>query len=152
MTLIELVITMAIVAILAAIAIPRYTSARDRAYVAVMQADLNQLRRSQELYYRSPQPAYADDLAELDDFRSSPEVTITLEDRGDRAWGARASHDGTDWTCSYESDPASLWCQSPDGEEVGEEDPAEDPPDDDPPAEDPGDQGEEGAGGGWFWK
>ncbi|MCH1571391.1 MAG: prepilin-type N-terminal cleavage/methylation domain-containing protein, partial [Longimicrobiales bacterium] len=50
-TLIELLIVVVIIGILAAIAIPKFSATRERAFVASMKSDLRNLASLQELYY-----------------------------------------------------------------------------------------------------
>ena len=50
-TLIELLIVVVIIGILAAIAIPKFSAVRERAYVAALKADLRNLASLQEVYY-----------------------------------------------------------------------------------------------------
>ena len=50
-TLIELLIVVVIIGILAAIAIPKFSSTKEKAYVATMKADLKNLTNVQEAYY-----------------------------------------------------------------------------------------------------
>ena len=50
-TLIELLIVVVIIGILATIAIPKFSSVRNKAYVASMRADLKNLATQQEVYH-----------------------------------------------------------------------------------------------------
>ena len=50
-TLIELLIVVVIIGILAAIAIPKFSSTREKAYFAAMKSDLKNLASQQEIYY-----------------------------------------------------------------------------------------------------
>ena len=50
-TLIELLIVVVIIGILASIAIPKFSSVREKAYVSAMKADLKNLATQQEVYY-----------------------------------------------------------------------------------------------------
>ena len=49
-TLIELLIVVVIIGILAAIAIPKFSSTRERAYFCAMKSDLKNLATQQEMY------------------------------------------------------------------------------------------------------
>jgi type IV pilus assembly protein PilA len=50
-TLIELLIVVVIIGILAAIAIPKFASTKEKAYIASMKSDLMNLATSEEAYY-----------------------------------------------------------------------------------------------------
>ncbi len=50
-TLIELLIVVVIIGILAAIAIPKFSSTREKAYFAAMKSDLKNLATQEEIYY-----------------------------------------------------------------------------------------------------
>ena len=50
-TLIELLIVVVIIGILAAIAIPKFSNTKEKAYVAAMKADLRNLVTAQEAYF-----------------------------------------------------------------------------------------------------
>src|SRR6202162_3429896 len=52
-TLIELLIVVVIIGILAAIAIPKFGSTKEKAYIASMKADLRNLVTAEESYFRS---------------------------------------------------------------------------------------------------
>ena len=90
-SLIELLLVTLIIGVLATIAIPRLTAARDRAFVATMQSDLRNLATRQEIHY-ADNLTYADDLDDLT-FDSSERVTITLVAGTATGWSATATHD-----------------------------------------------------------
>lgn len=102
-TLIELLIVVVIIGILAAVAIPKFSAAREKAHFSAMKADLRNLQAQQEVYYSSvditadpPGPRYtyatdADD-AELG-FSSSDGVQVVITEGADAAgWSATATH------------------------------------------------------------
>lgn len=92
---------MAVVAILAALMVPRYASEREKAFVTTMKADLKNLATMEETYYRFDgtygYTANKDSLA----FIESPGVTVTILEASAGGWSARATHAGTGWTCAY---------------------------------------------------
>jgi len=89
-TLIELLIVVVIIGILAAIAIPKFSATRERAYFAAMKSDLKNLATQQEIYY-SDTYAYtssADDLG----FVSSDGVTVAITPNAGIGWAGTATH------------------------------------------------------------
>jgi type IV pilus assembly protein PilA len=109
-TLIELLIVVVIIGILAAIAIPKFASTKEKAYLASMKSDLRNLATSQEGYFAdnqkylvagagsnlagAPSPIVA-----LGNWVPSAGVTVTLEAAGANGWGADAIHSGTSKKC-----------------------------------------------------
>ena len=91
-TLIELLIVVVIIGILAAIAIPKFSATREKAYFAAMKSDLKNLASQQEIYY-SDQYAYAGTAALLGFTNSDgvliPDANITGQTDG---WSAYATH------------------------------------------------------------
>ena len=75
-TLIELLIVVVIIGILAAIAIPKFSATREKAYFAAMKSDLNNLASQQEIYYADAS-AYSTSTTDLS-FTSSAGVTVAL--------------------------------------------------------------------------
>ena len=114
-TLIELLIVVVIIGILAAIAIPKFGETRQRAYVSAMQADLNQVRTAQEMYYQDNTFTYAPDYATLAaalDLTASEGVTIVIAAgaaAGD--WSATATHVAAPGQqCTYDSGIGVIDC------------------------------------------
>jgi prepilin-type N-terminal cleavage/methylation domain-containing protein len=92
-TLIEVLIVIVILGVLAAIAIPKYSQAKAKAYFAVMRTDLRNVMTAQEAYqqltgtfYAGPVPVPGTDLT------TSAGVTITLSDVTNTGWAATATH------------------------------------------------------------
>jgi prepilin-type N-terminal cleavage/methylation domain-containing protein len=88
-TLIELLIVVVTIGILAAIAIPKFSATREKAYFAAMKSDLNNLASQQEIYY-ADQYSYTNNVTSLD-FVSSTGVTVTLTGTS-TGWNATATH------------------------------------------------------------
>ncbi len=88
-TLIELLIVVVIIGILAAIAIPKFSATREKAYFAAMKSDLKNLASQQEIYY-SDTYEYTSDTASLG-FVSSEGVNVTIT-AGTDGWSATAVH------------------------------------------------------------
>jgi prepilin-type N-terminal cleavage/methylation domain-containing protein len=96
-TLIELLVVMGILALLIAIALPRYTGARLKAHRAEIQSDLRNLISAEEAYFDSYY-TYTGTLASLD-YNQSPNVTIQFVDVSASGWSARGSHANTTAQC-----------------------------------------------------
>ena len=97
-TLIELLIVVVIVGLLAAIAIPKLANTKQKAYVAQMKSDLKNLATAEEgFFYDSA--FYTTSLASLNNFRSSPGVTLTVLAASPGGWSARAVHSQTTREC-----------------------------------------------------
>lgn len=99
-TLVELMITTAVVAILATLAIPLWHNMRERGYMALMQADLRNLAVTQETFFIENE-AYAASVNELvaKGFRQSPAVQFVITEATRGGWSASVSHPGTPQQC-----------------------------------------------------
>jgi type IV pilus assembly protein PilA len=99
-TLIELLIVVVIIGILAAIAIPKFSATREKAYFSAMKSDLKNLQAAQEIYYSASTAGvtnytYTNDLALLE-FTESSGVTIAFGAANATGWSATATHDALD--------------------------------------------------------
>ena len=88
-TLIELLIVVVIIGILAAIAIPKFSATREKAYFAAMKSDLKNLASQQEIYY-SDAYAYTNSTTGLG-FVSSEGVNVSIT-AGTDGWSASNTH------------------------------------------------------------
>jgi len=88
-TLIELLIVVVIIGILAAIAIPKFSATREKAYFAAMKSDVKNLASQQEIYY-ADNYAYTTSTAALA-FTNSEGVTVTIA-ASTSGWSASATH------------------------------------------------------------
>lgn len=91
-TLIELLIVVVVIGILAAIAIPRYSKARENAYSAAIRSDLENMALAQEAYF-DDNLSYANTVTALD-FTLSQGVSITINETQPGGWGATGAHTG----------------------------------------------------------
>ena len=91
-TLIELLIVVVIIGILAAIAIPKFSAVRERAYVAALKADLRNLASLQEVYYNGTF-SFSTSAAALE-FVQSDGVVVTIGEGTNIGWSATAVHFG----------------------------------------------------------
>ncbi len=98
-TLIELLIVVVIIGILAAIAIPKFSATREKAYFAAMKSDLKNLASQQEIYY-ADNYSYTNSTTDLSFVQSQGVlVAITATTSG---WTATAYHTalGTSLGCA----------------------------------------------------
>jgi len=99
-TLIELLIVVVIIGILAAIAIPKFSATREKAYFAAMKSDLKNLASQQEIYY-ADYYTYTSNTTNLG-FVDSEGVTVTIAGISTSGWNATAYHTalGTSLGCA----------------------------------------------------
>ena len=98
-TLIELLIVVVIIGILAAIAIPKFSATREKAYRSSMMADLRNMASQQELYY-SDNYTYSTSTGDLG-IVPSKGVTLDITNGTATGWAAEATHEGlTGEVCS----------------------------------------------------
>lgn len=125
-TLIEILIVVMVVGALAAIAVPRYTGAKDKAYQAAMTADLRAAAILQEQYATENHGQYFSGTATQDSplngFTPSKEVTVTFtafnilgSQLGD--WVAIAHHGQSTENCEMRS--GIITCTNENGKATG---------------------------------
>ncbi len=100
-TLIELLIVTVIIGILAAIAIPKFSNTKGKAFLAAMKSDLRNLATAEEsyfydnaTYYDGPVPT-----AQLV-YRATTGVSVVLSNVTPGGWAAVTSHTQTVKTCA----------------------------------------------------
>ena len=91
-TLIELLIVVVIIGILAAIAIPKFSAARERSYMATVILDLKNFASQQEIYHGN-NTNYASNVAAIANMAVSDGVNITVNQSDPRGWAATGWHD-----------------------------------------------------------
>lgn len=102
-TLIELLIVVVIIGILAAIAIPKFASTKEKAYLASMKSDLRNLATAEEAYLSSVNPpvymggtwtsaAPATDASGAVIYAPTSGVTVTAAIGATGGWSATATH------------------------------------------------------------
>jgi len=96
-TLLELMVVLLIIGILAAISVPRFLGAKQRAYLTSMTSDLRNLVTAQEAY-ASAGAGYATSVNQLT-YMMSPAVTVTILAADSSGWSAQAVHNATTKTC-----------------------------------------------------
>jgi len=91
-TLIELLIVVVIIGILAAIAIPKFASAREKSYLGAVVTDMKNFATQQELYH-SNNTYYANHVDAVSTMVMSEGVNITVNESDGRGWAATGWHD-----------------------------------------------------------
>lgn len=92
-TLIELLIVVVIIGILAAVAIPKFSSTKGKAYLSSMKSDLKNFASAQESYYYDNGVYYAGGVPNANiPFRPTSGVTITVTAGDVGGWAATATH------------------------------------------------------------
>ncbi|MEZ4422863.1 MAG: prepilin-type N-terminal cleavage/methylation domain-containing protein [Gemmatimonadota bacterium] len=91
-TLIELLIVVVVIGILAAIAIPKYNSMRDKALLSALRSDLANLAITQEAYY-DDNYVYAANTTSLG-MTVTRDVSIAINESTSSGWAATATHPG----------------------------------------------------------
>jgi len=110
-TLIEVLVVLVVLAILSAIAIARYVSTKDAAYVASMKADLRNFAIYEQNYLMDSQGSYFSGNGASQGFVPTVGVTIsaTSDPGPPPSWHAVATHDKTSKTCSITTTGPSIW-------------------------------------------
>lgn len=107
-TLVEIVVVLVVLGLIAGIAVPRVTGAKDKAYVAAMIADLHVASVYEEQYASENNGQYFSGTATaetaVEGFRTSKNIIVeltalTATGRALPNWSAVARHVGTDTRC-----------------------------------------------------
>ena len=110
-TLIELLIVVVIIGILAAIAIPKFSNTKEKAYVAAMKSDLRNLVTAEESYFADTN-VYGNVPANLANYyNASSGVTIAATATGGVSFNALATHSGTAVTCTIAMNEGAVTLQ-----------------------------------------
>jgi prepilin-type N-terminal cleavage/methylation domain-containing protein len=94
-TLIELLIVVVIIGILAAVAIPKFASTKEKAYLGTMKSDLRNLATAQESYFYEHNTYYSGGVPAAGFlYNPSRDVSVSLADVSIAGWSATATHPG----------------------------------------------------------
>lgn len=110
-TLIELIVVILVLGILSAIAIARFVSVKERAYLASMKADLRNFALYEQNYLMDSQGSYFAGNGAAEGFRPTVGVTViaTVDPGPPPTWRAIATHDKTSRICTIVTDGPSIW-------------------------------------------
>ncbi len=101
-TLIELLIVVVIIGILAAIAIPKFSNTKEKAYTATMKGDLRNLAVAQEAYFYDTATYYSGAIpSAILTHNLSTGVSIAMQDVSPGGWAAVSTHIATSQTCAF---------------------------------------------------
>jgi type IV pilus assembly protein PilA len=93
-TLIELMIVVVIIGILAAVAIPKFTNTKGKAYASSLKSDLKNLTTQQETYFYYHEQ-YSNSVAALS-FTVSNGVVLNISEATATGWSATTTHPAAD--------------------------------------------------------
>lgn len=97
-TLIEVLIVVVIIGLLAAIAIPKFTDSKARAFTTAQRSDLANLATQQEIFYYTGH-VYAPTAGQVG-ISGSTGVTLTVLEASGSGWSASTTHSGTSIRCA----------------------------------------------------
>ncbi len=100
-TLIELLIVVVIIGLLAAIAVPKFSYTKEKAYTSTMKADLRNLATAQESYWNDYATYYGGAIpSSAFLYMPSPSVSVKITAASNGGWSAATVHTGTVVQCS----------------------------------------------------
>ncbi len=100
-TLIELLIVVVIIGILAAVAIPKFSNTKEKAYVAAMKSDLRNLATAQEAYLYDNATYYTGSVpASGLSYTVTQGVAVVILNVTVAGWAATTTHAQTAQTCA----------------------------------------------------
>jgi len=88
-TLIELLMVVVIIGLLAAIAIPKFTNTKEKAYIAAMKTDLRNLATAEEAFFYDS-AKYSLVFTQMNNFAPTVGVSITVNEATAKGWSATA--------------------------------------------------------------
>ena len=94
-TLIELLIVVVIIGILAAIAVPKFSATKEKAYLGTMKSDLRNLATAEESYFYDNNTYYGGVVPDAAfQFNTTKDVNIGIQEATVAGWSATATHPG----------------------------------------------------------
>jgi type IV pilus assembly protein PilA len=110
-TLIELIVVIVVIGIIAAIAIAKFVSVKEAAFIASMKSDLRNFALYEQFYATDNSGDYFAGNGTAHGFTPTPDVTVTaVTDPGPPPnWHAIAIHAKTPKTCSIGTADPSAW-------------------------------------------
>jgi prepilin-type N-terminal cleavage/methylation domain-containing protein len=88
-TLIELLIVVVIVGILAAVAIPKFSNTKEKAYIAAMKTDLRNLATAEEAFFYDS-AKYTVSFVQMNGYTPTVGVAVTVNEATAKGWSATA--------------------------------------------------------------
>jgi type IV pilus assembly protein PilA len=97
-TLIEVLVVTVIIGLLAAIAIPKFTNTKEKAYVAAMKTDLRNLATAEEAFFYDS-AKYTVSFVQMNGYVPTIGVSVTVNEATTRGWSATAISVNTPRRC-----------------------------------------------------
>ena len=97
-TLIELLMVVVIIGLLAAIAIPKFTNTKEKAYISTMKTDLRNLATAEEAFFYDS-AKYTVTFAQMNNYAPTVGVAITVNEATAKGWSATAISVNTSRKC-----------------------------------------------------
>ncbi len=97
-TLIELLVVVVIIGILAAIAIPKFSNTREKAYVSAMKTDLRNLATAEEAFFYDS-AKYTTNFALMANYTPTPGDSVKVNEATSLGWSATISSLNTGRKC-----------------------------------------------------
>ena len=91
-TIIELLIVVVVIGVLASIAIPKFSSVRERSFIASVTLDLKNLAAQQEVFHHDNM-TYASDYTAIPDMHVTSGVNLSVNQADPLGWAATGWHD-----------------------------------------------------------